>query len=263
MTRYWCDIGTSGIRTPASRPISAANIPPQLTTTSQSMSPRSVRHAASPGRAATSMPVTRVCGRDTGHRPPGRRRRASSRAATGRGSRPTRGTPRRRTPSVSISGNRSAASATEISCSGRSKVLAQLICRRISSQPLGAGRELDAAALGPARPADRPPAAAVELDRVHVHPGQRRVGAQLPDQAGGVEGRAAGQLVTVEHHDVALAELGQVVGHARPADPAADHHDPGGRRAGLAARSNHATSCAGAAQDTRKGLGSRPSGPEP
>ena len=60
VTRYWCDIGTIGMRTPASRPISAANIPPQLTTTSHSMSPRSVRTAAHPSAAHVD-PVTRVC----------------------------------------------------------------------------------------------------------------------------------------------------------------------------------------------------------
>ena len=51
---YSCDIGTTGMRTPASRPSSAENMPPAITTTSASMSPRSVR--TRPG----SMPVTRV-----------------------------------------------------------------------------------------------------------------------------------------------------------------------------------------------------------
>ena len=36
VTTYWCDIGTSGTRTSTSRAISAANIPPQSTTTSHS-----------------------------------------------------------------------------------------------------------------------------------------------------------------------------------------------------------------------------------
>ena len=51
---YSCDIGTTGMRTPASRPSSAENIPPAITTTSASMSPRSVR--TRPG----SIPVTLV-----------------------------------------------------------------------------------------------------------------------------------------------------------------------------------------------------------
>ena len=59
VTRYSCAIGTSGTRTPAIRPISAAYMPPALTTTSASMSPRSVcTPRTRPPR--TSMPVTRV-----------------------------------------------------------------------------------------------------------------------------------------------------------------------------------------------------------
>ncbi len=45
VTRYWCDIGIIGTRTPAIRPISAANIPPALTTTSASIRPLSVSTA--------------------------------------------------------------------------------------------------------------------------------------------------------------------------------------------------------------------------
>ncbi len=67
--------------------------------------------------------------------------------------------------------------------------------------------------------------AAVEVDGVHVHPGERRVGAELADEPGGVERRAAGQLVAFEEHDVGLAKLGQVVGDARAAEAAADDDD--------------------------------------
>ncbi len=59
MIRYWCDIGITGMRTPAIRPISAAYMPPALTTTSAAMSPRSVRTPRT-RPSATSMPVTRV-----------------------------------------------------------------------------------------------------------------------------------------------------------------------------------------------------------
>jgi hypothetical protein len=59
VTTYWCDIGTIGIRTPAIRPSSAANMPPQLTTISQSMSPWSVRTLVTLP-PATSRPSTRV-----------------------------------------------------------------------------------------------------------------------------------------------------------------------------------------------------------
>ena len=48
-----------GTRTPASRPISAANMPPALTTTSHSMSPRSVCTPVT-RPSITAMPVTRV-----------------------------------------------------------------------------------------------------------------------------------------------------------------------------------------------------------
>ena len=42
VTRYWCDIGITGMRTPARRPISAAYMPAALTTTSASIGPLSV-----------------------------------------------------------------------------------------------------------------------------------------------------------------------------------------------------------------------------
>ena len=57
--RYSCDIGTTGMRTPASRPTSALDIPAAITAVSHSTSPRSVRtRSTRPSR--TSMPVTRV-----------------------------------------------------------------------------------------------------------------------------------------------------------------------------------------------------------
>ena len=53
---------------------------------------------------------------------------------------------------------------------------------------------------------------AVDVDRVHHHLRQRDRAAQLADEAGGVEGRARGELGAVEQHDVAVAELRQVIG---------------------------------------------------
>ncbi len=103
-------------------------------------------------------------------------------------------------------------------------------------QPLRRGRDLDAAALGPPRrgvPGLQP---TVELDRVHVHPGQRRVGAQLADEAGGVERRTRGELGALDEQHVPLAPLRQVVGDAGAADPAAHHDDAGALRQVLAAR---------------------------
>ncbi len=86
-------------------------------------------------------------------------------------------------------------------------------------------RQPDAAALDPAA-VER----AVQLDRVDHHPRQRDARAQLPDEAGRVERRAARQLVAVEQHDVALAELREVVRDRRAADAAADDHDARARR---------------------------------
>jgi hypothetical protein len=60
VTRYSCAKGMIGTRTPAMRPISAAYIPPALTTTSASMSPHSVLMPRTrPSLTTTS--CTRVC----------------------------------------------------------------------------------------------------------------------------------------------------------------------------------------------------------
>ena len=59
VTRYSCAIGTIGTVTPASRPSSAANIPPALTTTSASISPLSVTTPVTRPRS-TGIAVTRV-----------------------------------------------------------------------------------------------------------------------------------------------------------------------------------------------------------
>ena len=84
---------------------------------------------------------------------------------------------------------------------------------------LGRARQADAAALHPAR--IEPP---VELDRVHHHLRQRDRRAQLADEPGRVEGRAAGELLAVEQDDVLVAQLGEVVGDRRAGDAAADDH---------------------------------------
>ena len=97
---------------------------------------------------------------------------------------------------------------------------------------LGRARQPDAAALRPARVELAAAELPVELDRVHHHPRQRDRRAQLADEPGGVERRAARELVAVEQHDVAPAELGEVVGDRRPADAAADDHAARARRAG-------------------------------
>jgi hypothetical protein len=57
--RYSCAIGITGTFTPASRPISPANIPPALTTISVSISPLSVTTPLTRPRS-TVISLTRV-----------------------------------------------------------------------------------------------------------------------------------------------------------------------------------------------------------
>ena len=68
---------------------------------------------------------------------------------------------------------------------------------------------------------------AIGVDRVHHHAGEWKRAAELTDQAGRVERRARGELVALEHDDVGLAALGQVVGDRSAPDAPADHDDPG------------------------------------
>jgi hypothetical protein len=100
-------------------------------------------------------------------------------------------------------------------------------------QPLRRRREPDAAALDPARwhvGLLEPP---VEVDGVHVHPGECRVGAQLADQPRTVERRPARQLGAVDEDDVGQTALGEVVGDACTADPSTDDDDRSSCRQGL------------------------------
>ena len=106
-------------------------------------------------------------------------------------------------------------------------------------QPLRGAGEPDAAALGPARVELSPAQLPVQLDRVHHHLRERHRRAQLADQAGRVEGRAAGELRAVEQHDVAPAELGEVVGDRGPRHAAADDHAARARGKVTADRHGH------------------------
>ncbi len=85
------------------------------------------------------------------------------------------------------------------------------------------GREPQAAALDPAA-VERP----VELDGVHHHPRQRHRPAQLADEAGRVERRAAGELLAVDQHDVLPAQPREVVGDRTAPHAPADDHAAGG-----------------------------------
>ena len=66
----------------------------------------------------------------------------------------------------------------------------------------------------------------VEIAAVLGQPREVLGGAQLADEAGGVPGRAGGDVATLQQEDVAPAELRQVIGHAAAGDTSADHHHP-------------------------------------
>jgi hypothetical protein len=133
---------------------------------------------------------------------------------------------------VTISGNSSCASLGGDQLERQAERLGPRDLAQHLLLALGRARQADAAALHPAA-VERP----VELDRVHHHPRQRDAPAQLADEPGGVEGRAARQLVAVEQDDVALAQLREVVGDRGAADAAADDHDA--RAVGQLTRSRH------------------------
>ena len=69
------------------------------------------------------------------------------------------------------------------------------------------------------------PSSLVQLDAVAAEPHHRRRRVELGDEAGGVAGRAAGQLGLLDQQHVAPARRGQVVGDAAAGDTAADHDD--------------------------------------
>src|SRR5512145_3564164 len=93
---------------------------------------------------------------------------------------------------------------------------------------LGRSRDVHAAA---ALPSGREPGflfeRRIELRAVLAHARHRAVGTHLPHEPGRVPRRAASQPPLLEKHDVAPAELRQVVGDARPDDPAANDEDFG------------------------------------
>ena len=91
----------------------------------------------------------------------------------------------------------------------------------------------------------------VQLNAVHHHPRQRDRPAELADETGGVERRAARELVAIDEHDVALAELGEVIRDRGPADAATDDDDPGA--VGKVTRTRH--------QVTFRGFGSERASP--
>ena len=76
----------------------------------------------------------------------------------------------------------------------------------------------------------------VEIDRVAEHLRDRGRGAELADEAGGMPGRAAGELAALDEHDVGLVVAGEMIGGRAADDAAADDDDRGvgGKRRGHA-----------------------------
>ena len=187
VTMYSCDIGTTGMRTPAIRPSSAENIPPAITIVSASMSPRSVRTRA------------RL---DAGHA----RAREDARAALARALRERERELRR----VEVAVGREPRGAEHAVGRHEREQLLRLVGRdqverqaerlrpaRLAAQLLHAllaRGEPDAAALDPAaRLAELP----VQLDRVHHHLREIHRAPQLAHEARGVERRARRELVAL------------------------------------------------------------------
>ena len=67
---------------------------------------------------------------------------------------------------------------------------------------------------------------AIEADGVALQRGHVGVRVQGVEAARRVPGRARGQLGALDEHHVAPAEAGEVIEHAAPDHPAADHRDP-------------------------------------
>ena len=138
---------------------------------------------------------------------------------------------------MDISGNSSAASCAEISSSGRPARCAHAACRRISSSRCG--DEASRSEPDPTQPGARSPPAssrrrysAADQEFIRVSAGSAR---SWPTSPAEWNVDPLVELGPLDEEHVALAALGEVVGHARPAHPAADDHDAGagGQRSGL------------------------------
>ena len=129
-------------------------------------------------------------------------------------------------------------------------------------QPVGVGGDLDEAdRLEAGRLAGLRLEAAVEVAGVLPElGGGLRGGAEGDHQAGGVPCGPAGEAVALQQHDIAPAEMRQVIGDRGADDAAADHHDAGAIRQhrcghGLSRRSGFAT----VSLDSRSAGKTRPS----
>ena len=235
---YWWAIGTIGTSTPASRPISWANMPPALTTTSHSMraGPAAVatstwvtrRRSDRSLTVATPMPVTLV---PVAISTPAARAPAARAIVRSLGlSQPSVGSHTApRTPAGSNHPwNSAAASVVDTSSSGSPNVLAHPACRRNSSSRSGVeARRSDPTSCQPGSWPVSACRAPVQLGPVHHHRRERDRPAELADEPGGVERRATRELIALDEQDVGPTELGEVVGDGCAADPAADDHHTG------------------------------------
>ena len=111
---------------------------------------------------------------------------------------------------------------------GRPKTLAMEALRLSSSMRSGRGREGDRAALAVAgRLAGLRLEPAIQLRRVARELRHVDALAQLTDEPRRMPGGAAGELLALDEHDVAPAELRQVIGDGAADDAAADDDDAG------------------------------------
>ena len=217
--------GSTGTVTPASAPISPANMPPALTTISVSIVAAVGLDRGDAPALASGSPVTRVCVFDLGAAPPralGERERQLARVDVAVGREDTRRRARRRSTSA---GRAPAPRRARSSSSGRPNVFAQPAWRAISSirSSDDASRsepDLAPAGLEPDLGLERP----VEVDALHHHLRQRERRAELADEAGRVERRAAREVGPLDEDDVVPAEPREPVEDRAAADAAADHH---------------------------------------
>jgi hypothetical protein len=198
-------------------------MPAQLTTTSQAMSPREVpTPATAPPRVRIA--VTAVFSRIV--TPPWRAPFARASVVSMGLVRPSRGShtaPAR--SSVRRSGQRRPRLGrrdhlgVDVEAARHRRQARQLV------HALGIARQAEAARAAEARGLTRLRLEAlVEIGAVLGEPGEVVGGTELAHQPGGMPRGPARQLAALEQHDVAPAELGQVIRHAAAGDAPADHH---------------------------------------
>ena len=223
MTRYSCAIGTIGTFTPASRADlgreHAARVDDDLGLDRALVGLDAGRR----GRARRRSPVTRVFGRDLGAAAPralGERERELARVDVAVGREVGRaehavGRHRREELLRLVGGDQLEREAERLRPAGLARELLHALLRRREPQRA----DLAPAGLEPDLVAER----AVEVDRAHHHLRQAERAAQLADEPGRMEGRAARQVGPLDEDDVVPAEPGEPVEDRAAADAAADH----------------------------------------